>query len=490
MAEGTNPLAPPAPSIWIGAERLDRGSGGTHAHINPATGRAQCDIPLAGKAEVDAAVEAAAAAFEIWRWWRPADRRDALLRLAGLLRQNADEFARLGAYDNGTPIMVGKGGVDTAASWTSYYAGWADKLDGAVSSTFGASGEFAYSLPEPYGVIGIIITWNGPLISLGMKVGPALAAGNTVVVKPSEMTPFAPDLFMRLVLEAGIPPGVVNMLPGGLEAGEALVLNPKVEKISFTGGPVAARKILALCAGQLKPAVLELGGKSANLIFPDANLDIASQHAAAFPLGVLSGQGCALPTRLLVHKDIYQEVVARVVAIAPHLPVGDPFDPAMMSGPVVNRSAYDRILNLIGRARDQGMGKLVAGGGRLEGKGDGYFIQPTVFIDVDPTSELAQEEVFGPVLSILPFNDEDEAIRIANGTAYGLSAYVQTRDIQRVHRLAERLRAGTVFVNGARPIPANAPFGGVGLSGYGREGGRPGIDEFLRPKMVGIGTNS
>jgi aldehyde dehydrogenase (NAD+) len=490
MAEGSSPVVPARPSIWIGDRRLSEGSGGVHDHINPATGRAQQQIPLAGKAEVDEAVETAAEALKTWRNWRPAERRDALLRLAALLRANAAEFGIRGAFDTGTPITVGSRSVDLAVAWTSYYAGWADKLDGAVSSTYGPSGEFHYSVPEPYGVIGIIITWNGPLISLGMKVGPALAAGNTVVVKPSEMTPFAPDLFMKLVLDAGIPPGVVNMLPGGIEAGEALVSHPKVEKVTFTGGPIAARKILTLCAQQLKPAVLELGGKSANLIFPDANLDVVCPHAAAFPIGVLSGQGCALPTRLLVHQDVYDQVVNRVLAVAPHLPFGDPFDPAMLSGPVVNKAAYDRILALIARARDEKMGKLVLGGGRLERMAEGYFIEPTVFIDVDPQSELAQHEVFGPVLSIMAFKDEDEAVAIANDTEYGLSAYIQTKDVQRVHRLAERLRAGSIHVNGASTIPPNAPFGGVGLSGYGREGGRQGIDEFLRPKMVGIGVNS
>ena len=487
--DGEIGAAPLSASLWIGGEARGAGSGGVHDHINPATGQVQAQIPLAGAAEVNEAVEAAATAFETWRWWKPADRRDALMRLAALLRENMTEFARLGALDNGTPISVGMGGVDTAANWTAYYAGWADKLDGAVTATYGTGSDFTYTLNEPWGVIGIIITWNGPLISLGMKVGPALAAGNTVVVKPSEMTPFAPDLFMRLVRQAGIPDGVVNMLPGTVAAGEALVRHPKIEKISFTGGPVAARKILAACAEQMKPAVLELGGKSANLFFPDADLEVASQYSCAFPLGVLSGQGCALPTRLLVHKDVYDEVVQRVVAMAPHLPVGDPFDAAMMSGPVINKAAYDRILALIGRAQAEGMGKLMVGGKRKEGLGDGWFIEPTVFIDVDPKSELAQEEVFGPVLSIIPFADEDEAVRIANDTQYGLAAFIQTKDVRRVHRLAERLKAGAVYVNGARPIPANAPFGGVGLSGFGREGGRPGLDEFLRPKTVSIGPN-
>jgi len=475
----------PEVKLRIAGRVLSEGSGGVHEHIDPVTGRAQARIPLAGKAEMDEAVEAAAAAFERWRRWAPEARRDVLLRLSELLKANTEEFARLAALDGGTPVTLGKAGVNLAVEWTAYYAGWADKLDGQVLSTYGTRGEFSYSSAEPLGVVGIIITWNGPLISLGMKVAPALAAGNCVVVKPSEMTPFAADLFGKLVAEAGIPPGVCTVIPGAVEAGDALVRHPKVEKVSFTGGPIAARKILAACAEQLKPAVLELGGKSASLVFPDADLDAVCAGAVYQSIGILSGQGCALPTRLLVHESIYDTAIEKLVAVARTIKTGDPFDPQTIVGPLINAAACERVLGMIERARSSGAGRIVIGGSRMQAAvPGGHYIEPTILVDVDPASEIAQVEVFGPVLTVMKFRTEDEAVAIANSTAYGLAAYIQSNDVKRIHRLAERLRAGAVYVNGGSPIKANTPFGGMGLSGYGREGGKPGIEEFLRYKSV------
>ncbi|MDB5422086.1 MAG: aldehyde dehydrogenase, partial [Brevundimonas sp.] len=270
----------PKVKLRIGSQELETGSGGFYDHINPATGKVQARVPLAGKAEMDAAVDAAAEAFKVWNGWKPGDRRDAMMRLALLIEQNGDEFARLAALDIGSALSLGMRGWAQAKDWTAYYAGWCDKLHGEVTSRATREGEFRYTFAEPYGVIGVIITWNGPLISLGMKVSPAIAAGNTLVVKPSEMNAHVADLYARLVKQAGIPDGVINMVPGGVEAGEALIAHPKVQKISFTGGPVTARKILGQCAEHLKPAVLELGGKSANLIFPDDDLDVAIPYAA------------------------------------------------------------------------------------------------------------------------------------------------------------------------------------------------------------------
>jgi aldehyde dehydrogenase (NAD+) len=477
---------PPAVHLRIGAERRSRGAGGVHRHIDPVTGQADAEVPLAGADEVDEAARAAHAAFAGWRATRPAERRRLLLRLADLLEGNAAEFARRGTLDNGTPIAVSGGFVPTSAEWTRYYAGWADKISSDLTAFHSKDGEIGYTLAQPYGVIGVIITWNGPLISLAMKIPAALAAGNTVVVKPSELTPFSGELFADLVQEAGFPAGVVNVLPGAPAAGAALVGHPLIKKVTFTGGPDTARKILHACAEEMKPACLELGGKSANIIFDDADLDAACSHGTFLSVAVLSGQGCALPTRMLVHEPIYDAVVGRVAEVAKAITVGDPFDPAVLSGPVVSQAALERILGMIERAKLDGA-RLVTGGARLGGAlADGYFIEPTVFADVDPASELAQKEVFGPVLAITPFGSDDEAIAIANSTSYGLSAYIQTTDLRRAHRVADELVTGEVLVNGAANLGVHRPFGGVGLSGFGKEGGRAGLEEFLQIKSVAI----
>jgi aldehyde dehydrogenase (NAD+) len=473
--------------LRIGHEEVSTGSGGKHEHRHPVSGEVQATIPLAGEAEVERAVEKAGRAFEGWRRTPPELRREILLRLAGLTREHTSEFARLAAHDGGTPMMMGAGMAVLAAEWTAYYAGWCDKLSGQLFSTFDTRNEFAYSVAEPIGVVGIIITWNGPLIGLAMKAVPALAAGNCVVVKPAEITPFAPDLFARLAQRAGVPDGVLSMLPGAVAAGEALVRHPKVEKISFTGGPAAARRILAGCAEQIKPSVMELGGKSASLLFPDADLDAACQRAVQWSIGVLAGQGCALPTRLLVHADVYDAAVAKLVEIASAYKVGDPFEPGIAVGPLISAAACERVMGMLERVRAESSGRIVLGGHRCGGALAGKnFIEPTIIVDADPVSEIAQIEIFGPVLVVMKFRDEDEAVRLANCTPYGLAAYIQTNDVGRVHRLAERLKAGGVYVNGATQIRPHTPFGGLGISGFGKEGGRAGIDEFLRYKTVAI----
>jgi aldehyde dehydrogenase (NAD+) len=481
-------VAKPLPvNLHIGGKQISQGSAGVFQHVYAHSGEVQAEIPLAGRREMNEAVEVAAKAFQEWRRWKPADRRDILLALGNLIASKADEFGRLVSLDNGTPISLSSQQAKASKAWISYYAGWADKLEGGVTSTFMQGRDFSYTLPEPFGVIGAIIPFNGPMNSLAMKTGPALAAGNTLVLKPSELAPFSAELFARCVREAGVPDGVCNIVPGGAEAGEALVKHPKVEKISFTGGPAAARRILMSCAEHMKPALLELGGKSANLVFPDADLALAAEHATTWSISVLSGQGCAFPTRLLVHTDVYDEMVERTVALAKALAMGDPFDPRMVMGPVINAAAAERILAAITRAKEAGDGRLVTGGHRAGGAlSRGSYVEPTIFTDVKPSSELAQQEVFGPVLSILRFDAEEEAVRIANSTSYGLAAFIHTRDLERTHRIAGELRAGGIFVNGAALVEPDTAFGGLGLSGYGREGGRFGIDEYLRPKTVAI----
>ena len=476
----------PEVSLRIGGEKRRTASGGTFQHVNPCNGAPDAEIPLAGVIEVDEAAKVAQEAFLTWRQTNPTERRRVLMRLAELIEQHSDDFVRLGTFDNGTPTSLVGGLVAMSVEWTRYYAGWADRITSEVSGSYRAHGEFSYTLSQPYGVIGVIITWNGPLISLAMKVPAALAAGNTVVIKPSELTPFSATLFADLAAEAGIPDGVINVVPGSAEAGAALVEHPLIKKVSFTGGPDTARKILHACADHIKPSVMELGGKSGNIVFEDANLDLACSVGTMMSVGLMSGQGCALPTRMIVAHPIYDDVLARVSGMASMIKVGDPFETDTVAGPVVNKAALQRITGMIESAKKDGA-RLITGGERIGGGlADGYFLQPTVFADVDPQSELAQKEVFGPVLSIIPFDTEQEAIEIANSTPYGLSGYVFTNDLKRAHRVAEEMETGEVLINGAAPLTVHRPFGGIGISGMGKEGGRQGLDEFLRTKSVSI----
>jgi aldehyde dehydrogenase (NAD+) len=469
----------------IGGQRSTGDSGGVYEHHNPATGVLQAKLPLAGAAEVDDAVAVARGSRAEWRAMPMPERMAILYHLADLLEAHDDEACAINALDNGTPTSAMRSGAYTAA-WTRYYAGWVDKLDGEVVPVAGDVLDVV--LPEPYGVIGAIVPWNGPMMGMGQKAVPALAAGNTVVVKPPELAPFGALRFAELALEAGLPPGVLNVVVGGAAAGDALVRHPDVDKVSFTGGCATARLVMAAAAETLTPLTFELGGKSANIVFPDADLDGATSMAAMLGAVLLSGQGCALPTRLYVHDDVYDDVVARVVAQIEAVPVGDPFDPAVLMGPVVSERACERILGVILRAVDEGAGTLLTGGERLGGAlAGGYFVAPTVFCDVDHDSSLAREEIFGPVLSVLRFHDEDEVVEKANDSPFGLSAYLHTRDSARAQRIARRLDVGTVIVNGFPGMSPGAPFGGVKQSGFGREGGRAGIEEFVRRKNVVFG---
>jgi acyl-CoA reductase-like NAD-dependent aldehyde dehydrogenase len=368
-----------------------------------------------------------------------------------------------------------------------YYAGWVDKLEGEVLPVHGGRG-LDYVLHEPYGVVGAIVPWNGPMMGMGQKVAPALAAGNTVVAKPPEIAPFGALRFAELALEAGLPPGVLNVVPGGAEAGEAMLRHPGIDKVSFTGGTATATRIMEAAAATRKPLALELGGKSASVIFADADLDAAAPTAAMLGSVLLSGQGCALGTRLYVQDSVYDEVVDRVLATVATVAVGDPLDPSVLMGPVVTEAACNRILGVIEAAVTTGAGRLLTGGQRVQGElAGGYFIPPTIFGDVDQASSLARDEIFGPVLSILPFSTEAEVVAKVNDSPFGLSAYVHTSDVSRAHRVAAVLDVGSVTVNAVPMASPTVPFGGYKQSGFGREGGRAGIDEFTRPKNVFIG---
>jgi len=464
----------------IGGTWRPGSAAGTYAHHYAATGRLQAEVGLAGPGDVDDAVAAARQAQPAWASLAPTRRAAVLYRLADLLEGHADEAAALAALDNGTPVSVLQPGLYTAA-WVRYYAGWCDKLDGETL----AGGRTATTVRlEPYGVVAVIPPWNGSMMGMGQKAAPALAAGNAVVAKPPELAPFGVLRFAELAAEAGLPPGVLNVVVGGATAGAALAGHAGVDKISFTGGSATARSLMAAAADHLTPLSLELGGKSPLLVFPDADVDRAASVAAHLGAALLSGQGCALPTRTYVHRDVYDDVAAKVVAAVGAVPVGDPLDPATLVGPVVTEPAMERILSVIGRAKSDGA-TLLAGGARLGGElADGWFVAPTVFGDVDHTSDLARNEVFGPVQSLLRFDTEDEALALANDSPYGLAAYLYTADPRRIERFVRELDTGTVLVNGMGRISPAAPFGGTKQSGFGREGGRAGIEEMVRTKTV------
>ena len=482
-----SPETPLKIHMHLGYETRDSGTGGSHSHLNPYSQQIQNSVPLAGAAEVEEAVQRALAVQESWRRTAPEARRDMLNRLADLIEAHRADFIDYARLDNGHTAGAGNATVDFAVQWTRYYAGWCDKLSGELISTLDTRGEFAYTMPEPIGIVGIIITWNGPLISLCMKVVAALAAGNCVICKPAELNAHVPELFARLIKEAGLPDGVLSLFHGTGDAGEAIVRHKKIRKISFTGGPITARRILHACAEEIKPTVMELGGKSANLVFPDCDLDAAAMLSVYGVFFFGAGQGCALPTRALVHAEIYDAFLEKVKGLMATLKVGDPADPQTIVGPVMNTAAAERIEAMFARARADGAAKFLVGGTRCGGALAGLnFIEPTLIVDADPDHEISQVEIFGPALIVMKFHDEDEAVAIANNSEYGLAAYIQSNNLELVHRLSERLFAGGVYVNGGTQINAHTAFGGVGISGFGKEGGKAGIDEFLHYKTVTI----
>ena len=469
--------------LIFGGERVASSSGGTFDHVNPATGKVQQTLPVAGAAEVDAAVAAARAAFPAWRRWAPTERRRVLFRLAELIRQHNEDLATVVSLEIGLPITQAPRLAATAARWLEEAAGWTDKLYGDVVP-YGAGDEFAYTALEPMGVIGVIATWNGSSGAFGMAAGPALAAGCCVVMKPSELAPFGMLHIGQLALEAGIPPGVVNILPGRPEAGERLVRHPGVDKITFTGSPATGKRIAAASAESLKPCLMELGGKSPAIVFGDADLDAAAARAMSITFN--SGQICTFGSRLLVQASVYDQLVERIVANLATVKQGDPLDPETVMGPVINQSSCDRILGMIEQARNAGA-DVLAGGRRRDGTlADGFFIEPTV-LAVDNDAEIARTEVFGPVVSVIRFEDDEEAVALANDTEYGLAAYAFTRDLTKAIWIADRLDAGAVGINGGTaPGHPNVPFGGRKQSGYGKQGGRDGVMEFVHTKSVQI----
>ena len=472
--------------LFIGGDLITRTSGGSHEHVYPATGRPNVTVPLAGTVDIDDAVASAREAQRVWMAMTVDRRRDLLIDVADVVHDHLDELALLNVHDYGVPISFA--GTAHMLEWfLRHFAGYVDKPHGSSSPV---NGSFDVNLieREPYGVVGVIAPWNGALAVAASCVAPALAAGNAVIFKPSELAPLAAIRFGELCVAAGLPPGLVNVTPAGADGGEALVRHPGVRKIHFTGGDATARRVLAAAAGTLTPVVAELGGKSANVVFDDADLDLAAAMAAHQGPLMQSGQSCACASRVLIHESVYDAFVEKFLATVGSASVGDPMDPTVFFGPVISEASVSRILGVVEKAVTDRSGELLFGGARLGGDlADGYFIEPTVFGNVDNSSTLAQSETFGPVVSLIKFRDEAEALRLANDTPYGLNAFVQTRDLTRAHRVSRQLEAGSVWVNQISLISPQGPYGGYKNSGFGRTGGLDGLHEFSQVKNIRIG---
>jgi acyl-CoA reductase-like NAD-dependent aldehyde dehydrogenase len=468
--------------LLIGHARLEGGADPITRYY-AGTGKPLRDVRLASLGDVDAAVAAARAAFPAWRAMSPSARRDVMLKAASLLVERGDRLAMLAAIDAGLAAQGIRGFVKHSAEWLTYYAGWIDKAGGATVPMDGNS--IDYTRYEPYGVIGVISPANAAVSA--MVLAPLLAAGNCAVVKPSEFTSLVTAEYLQVFLDAGVPPGVLNSVPGGAAEGEALVRHTGIDKIHFTGSCAVGAKVSALASSNLKPSALELGGKSANIVFPDSDLDVAADITMR-ALVRQTGQSCVAGTRIIVHESVADELLARTIERTQKQKIGDPLQADTVVGPVVSAASCARIQDIIARAKSEGQGRLALGGTRIGGDlAGGYFIQPTIFADVKNDSPLAQQETFGPVISFITFRSDDEAVALANASPYGLAAYIQTKDIRRAHRTAAALDVGVIWVNGAVGILPGGPFGGYKESGFGRVGGRDGLQEFSRAKNVWIG---
>lgn len=456
-------------------------SGRTFETLDPATEDVIAVVAEADQHDVDLAVAAARRALEgPWGRMRAADRGRILNKLADLIEQHGEEIAALESRDAGKPISaVLRQDLPAALDTLRYYAGFADKINGQVIPA--RPDALTYTVREPVGVVAAIVPWNFPLMIGMWKIAPALACGCTVVLKPAEITPLSALRIGELSLEAGVPPGVFNIVPGfGRSAGQALVDHPDVDKVTFTGSPAVGRQILAGAAGNLKRVTLELGGKSANVIFADADLD-AAVKAAASGIFFNTGQVCSAGSRVLVQDAVYDEVVARLAARAKAVRVGAPSDRSTAMGPIVSQAQMQRVLDYVDIGVREGA-TLVTGGSRVGNRG--YFVSPTVFADVGHDMRISQEEIFGPVVSIVRFSDEADALRKANGTRYSLAAGIWSRDIGRVHRFAKAVKAGTVWINTYGYTDVRLPWGGARDSGFGREHGDAAIENFTEPKAV------
>src|SRR5437660_4396856 len=462
------------------------GSGKAFDTVNPATGEVLTQVAEASAQDVDNAVAAARKAFEDmagpWRKMSASERGKVLWRIGDLIEKHIDELAELETLDNGKPIFESRYvDMPMVADVFRYFAGWATKIHGETVNTF--SNAFTYTLREPVGVVGAIIAWNFPLLLASWKLGPALACGNTVVVKPAEQTPLTALRFGELTLEAGLPAGVLNIVPGGPETGAALVKHPGVDKVAFTGSTIVGKEIMRNSADTLKRVTLELGGKSPNIVFADSSLDAAVKGALN---GIFYGKGevCCAGSRLFVEKKVEDEFLGKLVEYSKKIKLGDPLDPKTRLGALVSQKQMDTVLGYIQAGKSEGA-QVIAGGNRATVNGDhGYFVEPTIFSGVKNDMKIAQEEIFGPVLATLSFNDIEEVAEQANKNVYGLASAIWTNDLKKAHQLSRRLKAGTVWINTYGLMDASLPFGGFKQSGFGRELGMHAIEHYTELKTV------
>jgi acyl-CoA reductase-like NAD-dependent aldehyde dehydrogenase len=474
--------------MLMGGVRTDSSSGDWFESINPFTAKPWALIPRGTNEDIDRAVSAAKTAFHDGKWCGlTASERGSLLRRFGdLLAVEAESIAKLETTDNGKLFAEMRNQITYIPQWFYYFGGLADKIEGRVIP-IDKRGVFNFTREEPLGVVAAITPWNSPLMLAAWKLAPALAAGNTIVWKPSEFSSVSALVFSELFERAGFPAGVVNVVTGyGQDIGERLVSHPDVAKVAFTGGDSTGERVYQLAAQSIKPVTLELGGKSANIVFEDANLDAAVNGVVA-GIFAATGQTCIAGSRALVHSSIHDEFVDRLLNLAETARMGDPLDLSTQVGPVTTRPQYEKVLHYIQIAREEGA--ICRLGGTFAQRpecGQGWFVEPTIFTGVRPDMRIAQEEVFGPVLAVIPFDDEDDAVRIANNTIYGLAAGVWTTSIRRALMMPQRLQAGTVWVNTYRAVSYMSPFGGYKRSGIGRENGIDAIREYLQTKSIWI----